>query len=91
MSSSSNSRTDLKYLLVLDFEATCSEEHLSVQEIIEFPTLVYNLESDEVVDNASFHEYVRPVGVHRLTEFCTQLTGITQASASTDNSKPRKA
>jgi len=29
-----------------------------------------------------FHEYVRPVGHPILTEFCTQLTGITQQMVS---------
>lgn len=67
--------TSLKYLLVLDFEATCGDA-VSCNEIIEFPTLVYDLKEEKV--RAAFHEYVRPVIHPTLTEFCTHLTGITQ-------------
>ena len=66
----------LQYLLILDFEATCGDDLRGPQEIIEFPTLLYNLQKDEV--QATFHEYVRPVMSPTLTAFCTKLTGITQ-------------
>jgi ERI1 exoribonuclease 3 len=71
----------LRYLLVLDFEATCGEEGGFPQdqmEIIEFPTIVYDLQVKKEVGR--FHEYVRPVIRPQLTEFCTGLTGITQVS-----------
>ncbi|KAG8871978.1 ERI1 exoribonuclease 3 [Tulasnella sp. 331] len=66
------------YLLILDFEATCGEKGFPVhkQEIIEFPTLLYNVKERKV--EATFWEYVRPVLQPTLTEFCTGLTGITQ-------------
>lgn len=67
---------ELKYLLILDFEATCGDAIKGQNEIIEFPTLLYNLEEDEV--QATFHEYVRPEVYPTLTAFCTNLTGITQ-------------
>lgn len=67
-----------KYLLVLDFEATCGDG-IKNPEIIEFPTLLYNFEQDKA--EATFHEYVRPVENPQLTEFCTKLTGIEQVSA----------
>ncbi|CCM05154.1 uncharacterized protein FIBRA_07363 [Fibroporia radiculosa] len=66
----------LRYLLILDFEATCGDAVNGQNEIIEFPTLVYSLERDRV--EATFHEYVRPVVHPTLTPFCTELTGITQ-------------
>jgi len=68
----------LRYLLVLDFEATCGDGVINREEmeIIEFPTLVYNLQEKRV--QATFHEYVRPVLNPTLTEFCTALTGIIQ-------------
>ncbi|PCH33784.1 exonuclease RNase T and DNA polymerase III [Wolfiporia cocos MD-104 SS10] len=66
----------LRYLLILDFEATCGDAIRGQNEIIEFPTLVYNIERDEV--QATFHEYVRPVVNPELTPFCTELTGIRQ-------------
>ena len=75
----------LRYLLVLDFEATCDHTGTLVpreeMEIIEFPTLLYDMEDDRV--QATFHEYVRPAKHAILTEFCTQLTGIEQVSGCT--------
>ena len=70
----------LRYLLVLDFEATCGESGFPrhEMEIIEFPTIVYDLEEKKEVGR--FHEYVRPVVRPQLTEFCTELTGIAQVS-----------
>ena len=70
----------LRYLLVLDFEATCGEGGFprDQMEIIEFPTLVYDLQEKKEVGR--FHEYVKPVIRPQLTEFCTNLTGITQVS-----------
>jgi len=70
-------RKHLEYLLILDFEATCGDAiEKGEREIIEFPTLLYNLRTNEV--QAQFHEYVKPVRHPALTEFCTELTGITQ-------------
>lgn len=83
------SESKLKYLIVLDFEATCSQSPtfpLKDQEIIEFPALLYSLQHNSLVEKLegphehppTFHEYVRPVLQPKLTEFCTQLTGIEQ-------------
>ncbi|KDQ63664.1 hypothetical protein JAAARDRAFT_29695 [Jaapia argillacea MUCL 33604] len=68
----------LKYLLVLDFEATCDESKFPRREmeIIEFPTILYDFSQDKV--QATFHEYVRPLLHPTLTSFCTGLTGIKQ-------------
>lgn len=68
----------LRYLLILDFEATCGDAVEGQNEIIEFPTLVYDLKEDKV--QFTFHEYVRPVIHPTLTPFCVDLTGITQVS-----------
>jgi ERI1 exoribonuclease 3 len=66
-----------KYLLALDFEATCDDKTvLKPQEIIEFPCLKINTKSFEV--ESEFHQYVKPVFNPILTGFCTELTGITQ-------------
>jgi inhibitor of KinA sporulation pathway (predicted exonuclease) len=74
-------RKHLKYLLILDFEATCGGTiQNGEREIIEFPTLLYNLRSNEV--QAQFHEYVKPVRHPGLTDFCSNLTGIQQVCRS---------
>ncbi|XP_069386844.1 ERI1 exoribonuclease 2 [Paralichthys olivaceus] len=65
------------YLIVIDFESTCWREknHYS-PEIIEFPAVLLNTSSGEV--ESEFHTYVQPQEHPTLSEFCTELTGITQ-------------
>jgi inhibitor of KinA sporulation pathway (predicted exonuclease) len=70
--------TDIEYLVVLDFEATCEENKklAPCSEIIEFPAIIVHTASAKRV--AQFHQYVKPKYNPHLTAFCTQLTGITQ-------------
>ena len=76
-----------KYFLVLDFEANCQEgSRLNPQEIIEFPCLLVDAKSHEII--SSFHKYVKPVGIPELTPFCTQLTGITQDMIANEDTFP---
>jgi hypothetical protein len=66
-----------RYLMVLDFEATCNNPvQTSPQEIIEFPTVVVDTVEKRVV--GEFRRFVRPVIHPELTRFCTELTGIRQ-------------
>lgn len=67
-----------KYLIAVDFEATCFEKpyNRNIQEIIEFPAVLINLESGIV--EKEFQRYVRPVEIPILSEYCVELTGITQ-------------
>jgi len=66
------------YYVVIDFEATCELIKSSEfqQEIIEFPAVLVNGRTCEI--EAEFRSYCRPVINPLLTEFCTELTGITQ-------------
>ncbi|XP_040001313.1 ERI1 exoribonuclease 2 [Xiphias gladius] len=65
------------YLIVIDFESTCwREKNNYSQEIIEFPAVLLNTSSGEV--ESEFHTYVQPQEHPILSEFCTELTGITQ-------------
>lgn len=69
------------YLCVLDFEATCWNKNpkLDRQEIIEFPSVLYELNSNnEIIFISEFSKYVKPVLEPVLSDFCTELTGITQ-------------
>lgn len=69
------------YLCVLDFEATCweGEPGKHKQEIIEFPSVLYELtEENQVKFISEFSKYVKPVLEPVLSKFCTELTGITQ-------------
>ncbi|XP_027525601.1 ERI1 exoribonuclease 2 isoform X1 [Corapipo altera] len=65
------------FLIVLDFEATCwGERQQRWPEIIEFPAVLLNTSTGEI--ESEFHVYVQPQEHPVLSEFCTELTGITQ-------------
>ncbi|KAK6301083.1 hypothetical protein J4Q44_G00291810 [Coregonus suidteri] len=65
------------YLIVIDFESTCWRARNSYgQEIIEFPAVLLNTSTGEV--ESEFHTYVQPQEHPILSDFCTELTGITQ-------------
>lgn len=69
----------LRYIAILDFEATCDEGARSPtpQEVIEFPTVLLDNETLEIVD--AFSSFVQPLHHPTLTAFCEDLTSITQA------------
>ncbi|CAD7965167.1 unnamed protein product [Amoebophrya sp. A120] len=64
------------YYAILDFEATCEHDHSIEPEVIEFPTVILDVETLEVV--AEFRKFVKPVLNPKLKYFCRNLTGITQ-------------
>lgn len=68
------------HYLIVDLEATCCRDHSipkHEREIIEVGAVIYDTQSNEVT--ADFQRYVHPVRHAKLTEFCTQLTGIGQS------------
>lgn len=82
-------RSPLRYVCVLDFEATCVESSdEEVNEIIEFPGVLYKLLEDEegegeekkerlrMVKLSEFESFVRPRD-NEVGEYCTKLTSIT--------------
>ncbi|XP_056407930.1 3'-5' exoribonuclease 1 isoform X2 [Hyla sarda] len=66
------------YICVIDFEATCEEGNATdyIHEIIEFPIVLVNTRTLKIED--TFQRYVRPEIKPKLSEFCINLTGITQ-------------
>jgi inhibitor of KinA sporulation pathway (predicted exonuclease)/RNA:NAD 2'-phosphotransferase (TPT1/KptA family) len=69
----------LDYIIVFDFECTCDDDKnnkFDVQEIIEFPAVIVNAKTMQMVK--AFQTYVKPSKYPNLTDFCTELTGITQ-------------
>ncbi|XP_035195178.1 ERI1 exoribonuclease 2 [Oxyura jamaicensis] len=65
------------HLVVVDLEATCWRgERRHSPEIIEFPAVLLNTATGKI--EAEFHTYVQPQEHPVLSEFCTELTGITQ-------------
>ncbi|MCA9706897.1 MAG: exonuclease domain-containing protein [Myxococcales bacterium] len=66
--------------LVVDLEATCDRDHAIPRdqtEIIEIGAVL--VDRDTLAPRGEFQTFVRPVLHPRLTEFCTELTSITQA------------
>jgi len=76
--SSDERNTD--FFIVIDFEATCEEKNPSgyPHEIIEFPAVLVSSREKAIVD--VFHSFVRPTINPKLSEFCHNLTGISQAT-----------
>ncbi|XP_075243035.1 3'-5' exoribonuclease 1-like [Convolutriloba macropyga] len=72
-------RRPLDYLLFIDFEATCMEVNPAgfLHEIIEFPIVLFDCADRKPLN--VFHQYVRPKINPVLSDFCMQLTGITQS------------
>ena len=68
----------VSYYVILDFEATCDEKRPPrPQEIIEFPSVIIDASTRQII--SEFRQYVKPKHHPELSEFCTQLTGISQA------------
>ena len=68
-----------RYLVVVDFECTCEDrEEPYVHEIIEFPAVLLDLQRRREVRH--FHAFVKPTERPVVSNFCTQLTGIDQAT-----------
>jgi inhibitor of KinA sporulation pathway (predicted exonuclease) len=79
------------YICVLDFEATC-EDQSPVHEVIEFPsvlckwTMTYNQQNSNQIIQSSveyiseFQQFVKPKHDPILSEFCKNLTHISQES-----------
>lgn len=66
-----------EYFIVLDFESTCwKDSKFRTQEIIEFPAVLMNARTGVIEDE--FHRYLLPQENPILSEFCKELTGITQ-------------
>jgi len=68
-----------RYLVVVDFECTCEDqEEPFLHEIIEFPAVLLDLKTRR--EARHFHAFVRPTERPVLSDFCTRLTGIDQAT-----------
>jgi len=76
--SSLKSLQNLTHLLVIDFESTCWAERSNAPppEIIEFPVILLCLSTGRQL--SEFRQMVMPIEHPRLSNFCTELTGIGQ-------------
>lgn len=65
------------FLIVIDFEATCSETNDNfIHEIIEFPAVLIDTQNMAVCN--IFQRFCKPRINPILTDFCSNLTGISQ-------------
>jgi len=72
-----SAKQNFKYFLALDFEAQCQQgRRIQPQEIVEFPCIMVDAQNFQIID--TFHQYIKPIAYPKLTDFCTELTGITQ-------------
>lgn len=81
-----------RFLCVLDFEATCDrgQSFTPPHEVIEFPSVMLERNEDnEYRPVAEFQEFCKPLYNIKLTEFCKNLTGITQQQVSTGDDFPK--
>jgi ERI1 exoribonuclease 3 len=69
-----NSKFD--FLLVIDFEAIGDVIDSTTWEIIEFPCVIIDLKSREII--AKFRNYVKPMEHKKLSKQCVAATKITQ-------------
>eukprot|EP00045_Choanoeca_perplexa_P011299 m.119145 g.119145 ORF g.119145 m.119145 type:complete len:316 (-) comp15582_c0_seq10:302-1249(-) len=71
-------RRDCDIIIVIDVEATCDTgEDTFPHEIIELPAVAIERSSGDVL--GEFQTHVRPTLNPKLSEYCTELTGIVQA------------
>ena len=72
------------YFLIVDLEATCSND-VSVpreeMEIIEIGAVMLNRSTWEI--DSEYQNFIKPIRHANLTKFCTELTTITQQNINT--------
>jgi len=66
------------YICVLDFEATCDNKTHIPHEIIEFPSVLVKISDGIITYISEFQLYCLPKINPILSNYCMQLTGITQ-------------
>jgi len=70
-----NSKGNKNYILIIDFEADVSKDGEHDHEIIEFPSLLVNAATKELI--GEFHNYVKLATRPKLSDFTKTLTNIT--------------
>ena len=71
---------DYRHIVVVDIEHTCTMDGSippEEREIIEINAVLIDTCSLQIIDE--FSELIRPITHPKLSQFCTELTGITQA------------
>lgn len=66
------------YICVLDFEATCENKPYFDNEIIEFPSVLLKWNGTNYEPISEFQKFCKPLLDPTVSDFCLNLTGITQ-------------
>ena len=78
-----------QYFLIIDLEATCSKDGSVPRhqmEIIEIGAVMLNRSTWNI--DSEFQQFVKPIIHPQLTDFCTELTSITQQDVDAASSFP---
>ncbi|KAG4076297.1 hypothetical protein HA402_014846 [Bradysia odoriphaga] len=69
---------NFQYIISFDLEATCwRPSNYAKAEVIEIAAVLLNLKSGKI--ESEFHKFIRPTHHPILSDFCVNLTGITQS------------
>ncbi len=74
-----------EFVCVLDFEATCDGSKNYDNEIIEFPSVLMRFDGTEYTVVSIFQQYCKPSRNPTVSNFCLELTGITQEMVNNGN------
>lgn len=69
-----------RFVVVLDFEANCSDKEKNDHEIVEFPAVLIDCEAQKTV--SEFHHYVQMIKHDHLSDFIKTMTHITDEQVS---------
>lgn len=79
-------RQSYDFMMIVDIEHTCTHDGSippEEREIIEFGAVVVDIKSLEIIDE--FSALVKPQRHPNISNFCSQLTGITQSELDNSN------
>jgi inhibitor of KinA sporulation pathway (predicted exonuclease) len=75
----------MKYICVLDFESTCDGSKGFDNEIIEFPSILLKWNGTNYEKISQFQQFCKPLVNHTVSDFCHNLTGISQHQVNNGN------
>ena len=68
-------QTSKEFYMVIDFEANCSDPKVRDHEIIEFPAVLVQTSTGEII--SEFHNFIKMTYHNKLSKFIKKLTSIT--------------
>ncbi len=83
-------KESVKYICVLDFEATCDVGVGYDHEVIEFPSVLLEFcnKQKQYIEISRFDKFCQPLMKPKISSYCNLLTGITQAQVNAGHNFP---